>query len=402
MSQHSKLLSAQTPLNLQLIDITPKEFQTKLIQWQQVHGRLDLPWQKQPSPYAVLVSEIMLQQTQVATVIPYFERWMNKFQDTHTLAKASEDEVMHYWQGLGYYSRARNLRKAAIYIEDTHQGIFPSTLEEILKIPGVGPYTAGAIMSFAFNRYGPIVDGNVKRFFTRLFGIEGVPSERLIEKKIWQISEYMTPNKMQDTHLSQDEVKAKDLQGKMQDTHLLILDANIEESPANYTTAAPDVDISNRSFAQGLLDMGATVCKAKTPLCEACVFQTNCVAYQENIVDKLPTPKPKKVTPTKEGHFIWLEKDNRLLLEKRAADGIWGALWCLPQVYLQAEEIEHIAKVKGKFNHVFSHYKLKAQVWELTNMPLSENQKYFSLDEIKLLGLPTPIKKFIEKNIRAE
>lgn len=330
--------------------LTPETFQERLITWQQTHGRHDLPWQQNPTPYRVLVSEVMLQQTQVTTVIPYFERWMASFPTIEMLASATEDEVMNHWQGLGYYSRARNLRKAAQYIMDECNGIFPDHVEALLKIPGVGRYTAGAIASFAYNTYGPIVDGNVKRLFCRFFGIEGVPGTSQVDKRLWSAAEAFTP---------------------------------IE---------------NNRPFAQGLLDMGATVCKPKKPDCKACTFQDTCVAFQTDRVSELPTPKPKKVVPTKTGHFLWVETNGKILLEKRADDGIWGALWCLPQIYIEPQQLGSHVLLKGKFKHTFTHYKLDAQVWCIDRMGEDNSQQqWFTLEDLQDLGLPTPIRKFIQK-----
>src|SRR5690554_1413381 len=205
-----------------------KDFAATVLNWQKQHGRHDLPWQNPVSPYRVLVSEIMLQQTQVNTVIPYFQRWMETFPTLEALAQASEDEVMARWQGLGYYSRARNLRKAAQYLVQEFNGQFPSDLQGLASIPGVGPYTAGAIRSFAFNDYGPIVDGNVKRFFCRLFGIEGDTTRSAVNKQLWQKADDLTPNH------------------------------------------------DNRRFAQGLLDIGATLCTRANPDCARCPFDNQC------------------------------------------------------------------------------------------------------------------------------
>ncbi|CAH0532588.1 Adenine DNA glycosylase [Vibrio stylophorae] len=340
--------------------IAPHTFSQTLLTWQQQHGRHDLPWQREPNPYSVLVSEIMLQQTQVATVIPYFERWMARFPDIAALANADEDEVMHLWQGLGYYSRARNLRKAAQYVMHECQGEFPTSLAALEKIPGVGRYTAGAIASFAYNQYGPIVDGNVKRLFCRFFAIDGVPGTSRVDKLLWQLAEHYTPE-----------------------------------------PKALSADQSNRSFAQSLLDMGATICTAKNPNCTDCPLHAHCQAKAQNRVGELPNPKPKKVTPTKPGEFLWLEHDNKLLLEKRADSGIWGSLWCLPQIHLDEAELSKNAQLKGKFKHTFTHYKLDARVWRIDSLgQLSANQAWFDRSACDELGLPTPIRKFVSAHFQ--
>ena len=336
-----------------LTPLSPTQFQKQLITWQRTHGRYDLPWQVNPTPYRILVSEIMLQQTQVITVIPYFEKWMERFPTVELLAAASEDEVMSYWQGLGYYSRARNLRKAALHLMERHQGHFPTDIQALLEIPGVGRYTAGAIASFAFDSYGPIVDGNVKRLFCRYFGIEGVPGTTLVDKALWQRAETYTPN------------------------------------------------TENRAFAQGLLDMGATICKPQNPDCQNCPLIDSCFAFQHQQIEHLPTPKPKKTIPTKQGQFIWLMQGESLLLEKRAEDGIWGSLWCLPQIYVDPIQLEH-ATLAGHFKHTFTHYKLEASVWQIDNLSrLEVNQAWIDIHNLEQLGLPTPIRKFIEKHLTA-
>jgi A/G-specific adenine glycosylase len=332
--------------------LKPEEFQYLLIHWQQSHGRHDLPWQKNPTPYRVLVSEVMLQQTQVATVIPYFTNWMRRFPSIRDLAAAGEDEVMQYWQGLGYYSRARNLRKAAQFLMTEHDGQFPDSLDALRTIPGVGRYTAGAIASFAFNMFGPIVDGNVKRLFCRFFGIEGIPGTTPVDKTLWHLAETYTP-----------------LQ-------------------------------NNRAFAQGLLDIGAIVCQPKNPNCDRCCFNQTCYAFNHNRTQELPTPKPKKTLPTRAGQFLWIESDGKLLLEKRVSKGIWGALWCLPEINIQPEHLGEHVQLKGTFKHTFTHYKLNANVWEIDHIS-EENLRYQWVEKtnISQLGLPTPIKKFLNRHL---
>jgi A/G-specific adenine glycosylase len=348
--------------------LDPPRFTHLLLEWHSRHGRHDLPWQVDPTPYRVLVSEIMLQQTQVATVIPYYANWMNAFPSLETLANASDDRVMALWQGLGYYSRARNLQKAAHHIVETCGGTFPHSLEELQQIPGVGRYTAGAIAAFAYNEFGPIVDGNVKRLFCRLFGIEGQITSTPVNRLLWELAHRYTP--------------------------------------------AHD----NRAFAQGLLDMGATLCTPKSPSCNQCPFETRCVARQTDRVLELPTPKPKKLIPTRSGRFLWQERDGQLLLEKRPDDGIWGGLWCLPELAVPEEpelaatiastepspsvdaRLSADARLKGTFDHTFSHYKLKAEVWQLqAQEPAASYQAWFSIDELQTVGLPAPIRKFLNQ-----
>ncbi len=335
-------------------------FQQQVIVWQQQHGRHQLPWQQRvdnepaaAAAYRVLVSELMLQQTQVATVIPYFERWMATFPTVHALAQADEDEVMRLWQGLGYYARARNLHKAAKYLAE--QADFPTSLAELLQVPGVGRYTAGAILSFAFDQYGPIVDGNVRRLYCRFFALAGAPHSTGLEKQLWQKAHDLTPQ------------------------------------------------LQSRSFSQGLLDLGATICKPRQPLCEQCPLASDCAALRCNQVNEYPNAKAKKIVPTKSGNFLWITQGEAILLQKRPSPGIWGALWCLPQVDDDSPLLAN-AVLHGEFNHQFTHYKLAAKVWQLplANYELALRQAapeiWAKANELALLGLPAPLKSYFAEN----
>ena len=336
----------QEKTGLHIAHISINEFQDILLAWSSQHGRHNLPWQKNPTPYSVLVSEIMLQQTQVATVIPYFERWITKLPTVQALADAHEDEVMALWQGLGYYSRARNLHKAAKFIVEYDGGEFPDDLAKLEEIPGVGRYTAGAIRSFAYNQYGPIVDGNVRRLFCRLFTIEGLPNSTPVNKLLWQLAEHYTPDS--------------------------------------------DSTVSNRAFAQALLDMGATLCTPKSPSCQRCPFSALCTAYQQNRIEEFPTPKPKKRIPVKQTEFSWQISNQKIFLVKRPAKGIWGGLWCLPE--FDASQVREKESIIGQFRHTFTHYKLEAQVIQIAS---EEQGQWFELSQLDDIGLPQPIKKFI-------
>lgn len=318
--------------------------------WQQHHGRHHLPWQTDVTPYKVLVSEIMLQQTQVATVIPYFERWLQSFPTVVSLAQATEDEVLHCWQGLGYYSRARNLHRAAAYITTELDGEIPADLEQLRKIPGIGPYTAGAILCFAFNQRGVIVDGNVKRLFARYFGVRGSASSSAFNNQIWSLAEAVTPHQ------------------------------------------------DNRRFAQGLLDLGATICKPRLPLCEACPLKVNCYAFRHDQVANLPEKAPKKLIPKREGHFVWDQNDAGLVLEQRNGDSVWPRLWALPEVDRPTAVVEPL----GEFNHQFSHYKLHAKVWRTETKSSASKKARFTVQQLDSIGLPAPMRKFIIANFNCE
>ncbi|GAB3295199.1 A/G-specific adenine glycosylase [Pseudidiomarina andamanensis] len=316
------------------------KFSETLTLWQKVHGRNDLPWQQEITPYRVLVSELMLQQTQVTTVIPYFERWLQHFPTVVALAEASEDEVMTQWQGLGYYSRARNLHKAAKFVVNELNGQLPDNAEQLREVPGVGPYTAGAISAFAFNKPAAIVDGNVKRLFSRYFGIEGDISSAKVNKTIWSYAERYTPT------------------------------------------------VNNRRYAQALLDLGATVCTPRSPDCQQCPIRTSCNAYATGRVDILPEKKAKKKIPTRRGYFVLDLTTDGVILTQRSGDGIWPRLWCLPQILEPLET----ASIHGSFKHIFSHYKLDATV-------IIESAEQFGqripLEQLDNYGLPTPIRKYL-------
>ncbi|OZB06564.1 MAG: A/G-specific adenine glycosylase [Idiomarina sp. 34-48-12] len=320
--------------------LAPLEFSETLTSWQKTYGRNDLPWQQDVTPYRVLVSELMLQQTQVTTVIPYFKRWLQHFPTVKALADASEDEVMALWQGLGYYSRARNLHKAAKFVVQELNGQLPENAEELRDVPGVGPYTAGAISSFAFNKPAAIVDGNVKRLFCRYFGIEGDIASAKVNKTIWSYAERYTPT------------------------------------------------FDNRRYAQALLDLGATVCTPRSPDCQQCPLKTSCNALATHRVDVLPEKKAKKKTPTRSGYFLLDINDDGVMLTQRSGNGIWPRLWCLPEILEPLET----APIHGRFKHVFSHYKLEATVFSL---PADQSGQRVPIEQLDNYGLPAPIRKYL-------
>jgi len=258
-------------------------FARKVIEWQRREGRHDLPWQNLDDPYRVWLSEIMLQQTQVSAVVPYFQRFVNRFPTLKALAAATEDDVLAVWSGLGYYARARNLRRAARHIATVHQGKFPEQFDDIVTLPGVGRSTAGAIAVFSFGQSRPILDGNVKRVFARCFGVEGYPGVKAVADRLWRLAEALLPER---------EVQA---------------------------------------YTQGLMDLGAQVCTRTRPRCGGCPLAGQCQARLHDRIDVLPTPRPKKLRPQRSTVMLVLEHGGALLMEKRPAVGIWGGLWSFPE-----------------------------------------------------------------------
>ena len=348
--------------------MSPIDFQQQLLSWFDQQGRKNLPWQQFINPYRIWLSEIMLQQTQVATVIPYFQAFTEKFPDIHTLANASVDEVLQQWSGLGYYARARNLHKAAQKIVE--MGFFPNTLKELTDLPGIGQSTAGAILSIAFNNSHPIMDGNVKRVLCRFKGIEGWPGHSQIAKQLWAISYELTP----------------------------------QQRVADYT--------------QAIMDLGATVCTRNRPRCSSCPIQAHCFAHLHNCVSLLPTPKQSKVLPIKQLLLLVIKNNNgEILLEKRPPTGIWGGLWSLPEASDRAEALTWCAQkqisiidyqITAPKRHTFSHYHLDyspllINANNTTNFVMeSEQMLWYNAEQIRELGLATPIKNLLQEQLNNE
>lgn len=339
------------------------DFAEKLIVWQRDHGRHDLPWQQTRDPYAIWVSEIMLQQTQVSAVIGYYSRFMARFPDISTLAAASQDEVMQYWSGLGYYSRARNLHHAAQTIQREHAGIFPQDMLTVQTLKGIGRSTAAAICVFAFGQRHTILDGNVKRVLARLYAIGQWPGLPKVEAQLWQLAEGLLPEQ----HLA--------------------------------------------SYIQGLMDFGATLCTRIKPRCSECPMQSLCQAYQQGSVDSLPVAKPRKPLPEKTTTMLLLLDAGQVLLEKRPNQGIWGGLWSLPEIPSQAIASEMASQRYGLIteaqetlpvlNHVFTHFKL-----EITPQPLLVIGKAPALPpglvwqpvpDAVHAAIPTPVRKILRQ-----
>lgn len=260
------------------------DFSRRVLDWYARDGRKDLPWQVQPTPYRVWVSEIMLQQTQVATVIPYYARFMERFPGIRSLAQATSDQVLHYWSGLGYYARARHLHAAAQQVVEKFNGRFPDTFDAVVALPGIGRSTAGAILSLACGQYYPILDGNVKRVLTRYYAIAGWPGRSSMQKQLWALAEKLTP----------------------------------EQQAAAYT--------------QAIMDLGATVCTRVRPRCDVCPVSADCAAHAIGKETAFPSPRPKKTLPVRSVCMLMLCNDeDEVLLEQRPPAGIWGGLWGFPE-----------------------------------------------------------------------
>ncbi|MBR2515204.1 MAG: A/G-specific adenine glycosylase [Halomonas sp.] len=343
--------------------IAADAFQRRLLNWFDQHGRHDLPWQTPRSAYRVWVSEIMLQQTQVATVIPYFERFMARFPTLEALAKAPQDEVLHLWTGLGYYARARNLHKAAQIALQEHSGELPSeSVEALMMLPGIGRSTAGAIIAQSTGQRAAILDGNVKRSLTRLHAIAGWPGKPAVERELWTLAEYYTPN----TRLA--------------------------------------------DFTQAMMDFGATLCKRSKPECPLCPFNDVCRAYAQGEPQRYPESKPKKALPQRETIMLMLsDREGRVWLEQRPPSGLWGGLWSLPQFETHAAlndwlEDNVVAPERHaalpSFTHTFSHFRLV-----ITPQPVScdrlggirEDGVWYDVNHPPSLGLAAPVKALLSQ-----
>ena len=339
------------------------EFSQRIIAWQRQHGRHDLPWQNTRDPYAIWVSEIMLQQTQVGAVIPYYQRFMARFPDVVSLAAASEDDVLQHWSGLGYYSRARNLHAAAVQVMAGHAGRFPQSPEQLAELPGIGRSTAAAIAAFAYGHRAAILDGNVKRVLARHFGIDGWPGLPAVEKQMWQLAEQLLPP------------------GEVE------------------------------SYTQGLMDLGATLCTRSRPTCHRCPLEADCVAHREGRVTELPTPKPRKALPERTVTLLLLRDGNDILLEKRPAKGIWGGLWSLPEMETSADPQQAVRQRYGLqtemrpampiLTHTFTHFRL-----HITPQPLQVTQRmahaspgivWLDMEDALDAAVPTPVRTLLRQ-----
>ena len=380
-----KFTIINTPIkatSLQEINISPEsaqQFAAQVVDWYHHQGRKNLPWQQNKTPYSVWVSEIMLQQTQVATVIPYYQRFMASFPTISSLANADEDNVLHHWTGLGYYARARNLHKAAKLIDSDHNGFFPEEIDQVIALPGIGRSTAGAILSLSLNQHHPILDGNVKRVLARNYLVEGYTGLAKFDKTLWPLSEALTP--------------------------------------------ATDTGF----YTQAMMDLGATVCTRSKPTCEVCPVKTSCLAMASSQQANFPQKKPKKKIPEKNTIMviprIKTATSDSVLMEKRPPTGIWGGLWCFYEVSDKSEVInllkslglqavtEHGSQQElTTFRHTFSHFHLdispiiidcmqvKARALsQINDQEISEprKQKWYDLYSEANVGLAASTKKLI-------
>lgn len=339
-------------------------FSERVLSWHAQSGRKDLPWQQQKTPYRVYISEIMLQQTQVKTVIPYYLKFIARFPDVAALAQADEDEVLHHWSGLGYYSRARNLHKAAKQIMQSHTGEFPTQFDAVLALPGVGRSTAGAVLSLSLGQRHTILDGNVKRVLGRHAAIAEWPGSKPVEARMWLLAESLTP----------------------------------EQEVATYN--------------QAMMDIGATLCTRTKPACPLCPLQSDCKAALSGEPTRYPGKKPKKQLPTRSCIMLVLKHNQTLLLEKRPPQGIWGGLWSLPefndnlalQAYLDQAGIDCPPQPLSSFRHTFSHYHLEITplLVELAHRPShfvaeKTDQLWYQLQQQQSIGLSAATQKIFNQ-----
>jgi A/G-specific adenine glycosylase len=344
------------------------DFATRLIAWQHHHGRHDLPWQNTCDPYRVWLSEVMLQQTQVTTVIPYYQRFLARFPDINSLAAADENEVLQHWSGLGYYSRARNLHAAAGIMTEKHAGQFPRDFAQILDLPGIGRSTAAAISAFAFGERRAILDGNVKRVFARCFGIDGFPGSKAVENSMWQQAESLLP----------------------------------QQNIAAYT--------------QALMDLGATLCTRSRPDCAACPLEKECVALAQQRVNELPTRRPKKALPQRATIMLLLRHQGEILLEKRPPSGIWGGLWSFPEIEEGTDVMQRCSERFGmtvesepamhSLDHTFTHFKLRItpQPLVVTGMlprATQPGQLWLTLEDAIDAAIPSPVRTLLQRLTQA-
>jgi A/G-specific adenine glycosylase len=383
-----------------------KDFAFRLIVWQRTHGRHGLPWQGGDA-YRVWLSEIMLQQTQVATVIPYFQRFVISFPNIAALAAATEEQVLAHWSGLGYYARGRNLHKAAKIIVENYHGEFPREFAQIVELPGIGRSTAAAVCALAYHQRCAILDGNVKRVLARYCGVEGWAGNKQVEELLWQQAENLLP---------------PPCRGRVGEGVELLRSTAFTPVLAFPLKGGRDVLAVNEqpelsgdiaTYTQALMDIGATVCTRSKPKCVLCPVQSDCVALQTERTAELPTPRPRKAVPERYATFLLLMHGNDILLEKRPSSGIWGGLWCPPQFDdedagrdwfvrngMEASQGERLET----FTHTFTHFKLHITPLkiQLAHKPLSAAQPgsvWLDVKEALQAAIPTPVRMLLGKQL---
>ena len=345
-------------------------FARRLLRWFQRHGRKALPWQQQPTPYSVWLSEIMLQQTQVATVIPYYQRFITRFPRIEDLAAAPLDEVLRHWAGLGYYARARNLHRAAQKVCATHQGQLPLDLDALQALPGIGRSTAGAILALAAGQRQPILDGNVKRVLCRFHAVAGWPGRSAVGRRLWELAERHTPR----------------------------------QRVAAYT--------------QAIMDLGALLCTRRNPRCDDCPVAARCRAREAGSIDRYPQPRPRRPLPEKHTTMIILENaSGQILLEKRPPSGIWGGLWSLPECPHPAHDHGAVARwchrslgcaveihdATAVLRHSFTHFHLlitplRARAMASASSVMEgERHVWYNVAQLQEQALATPVKRILQR-----
>jgi A/G-specific adenine glycosylase len=341
----------------------PGDFARRLLAWHRRHGRHDLPWQRRPTPYRVWVSEIMLQQTQVATVIPYYRRFMQRFPTLARLAAAPLDEVLHLWTGLGYYARARNLHQAARYIRDEHAGRFPRDFEAVAALPGIGRSTAGAILALADGQRHPILDGNVKRVLARYHRVTGWPGDKKVEARLWSLALSHTPR----------------------------------------------TDVA--AYTQAVMDLGATLCTRTQPRCGDCPVAAGCAARRAGAEDRYPAPRPGKALPVRRTRMLLVRRGDALLLKRRPPAGLWGGLWGFHEIDAGEDPRRWCRERLGVetlsldrwpvLRHGFSHFRLEIEPVYLRvaagrdRVEDADGELWYDLKRPPRLGLAAPVKRLI-------
>ena len=343
-----------------------RAFRRRLLAWWRRHGRKDLPWQQEPTPYRVWVSEVMLQQTQVATVIPYYRRFLERFPDLPALAAAPLDEVLHLWSGLGYYGRARRLHRAAREVLERHGGELPDDEAALAKLPGIGPSTAAAIQALARDRPAAILDGNVQRVLARLEAVEGWPGASAVRRRLWELARAYAAGR------------------------------------------------SGRRYTQALMDLGATLCTPRAPACGRCPTAALCRARAAGRQEELPTPPPGRRLPLQRTQMLLLRRRGRVLLLRRPPAGLWGGLWSLPEAPPEEDPVRWCREALGweaggrpwpVLVHTFSHFRLEIRPWLLEARHEAggglreggDEALWYNPRQPPALGLPAPVARLLRR-----